>query len=91
MTLHIDYLSHAFPATYALQSGTLSTLWDELLWAAITIGRPSTYHVFRYGEPSFYEAIFRLAWFEWRSSKIGPDIFAGPAPSRHSIQLRRGW
>jgi hypothetical protein len=35
--------------------------WEELLWAAITIGRPSTYQVFRYGPPSFHEAIFRLS------------------------------
>ena len=61
MTLLIEFNSHFFPAAYALRSGTLSTTWDELLWAAITIGRPSTYHVFRHGEASFHEAIFRLA------------------------------
>src|SRR5690554_3103709 len=61
MTLRIDYHSRAFPASYVVASGTLYTSWDELLWAAITIGRPSIYHVFRYGEPSFHEAIFRLA------------------------------
>ena len=54
MTLRIDYRSRAFPASYSFRSGTLSTSWDELLWAAITIGRPSTYHVFRSGEPSFH-------------------------------------
>ncbi|QJS40966.1 hypothetical protein [Bradyrhizobium diazoefficiens] len=61
MTLLIEFSSHFFPAAYALRSGTLSTTWDELLWAAVTIGRPSTYHVFRHGEASFHEAIFRLA------------------------------
>ncbi|MBR0706927.1 hypothetical protein [Bradyrhizobium liaoningense] len=61
MTLLIEFSSHFFPAAYALPSGTLSTTWDELLWAAVTIGRPSTYHVFRHGEASFHEAIFRLA------------------------------
>ncbi len=61
MTLRIDYSSRAFPASYKFRSGTLSTSWDELLWAAITLGRPSTYHVFRHGEASFHEAIFRLA------------------------------
>lgn len=62
MTLRIDYQSWSFPSLHGLQwSATLSTSWDELLWAAITIGRPSTYHVFRHGPASFHEAIFRLA------------------------------
>jgi hypothetical protein len=62
MSLRIDYRSRDFPAVYTLRrSGSLSTTWDELLWAAITIGRPSTYHVFRHGQASFHEAIFRLA------------------------------
>src|SRR5437016_5365030 len=61
MTLRIDYTSRDFPAVYSFGYGTLSTSWDELLWAAITIGRPSTYHVFRHGQASFHEAIFRLA------------------------------
>jgi hypothetical protein len=61
MTLLIDYRSQSFPVPYTFGSSTLKTSWDELLWAAITIGRPSTYHVFRYGPPSFHEAIFRLS------------------------------
>ena len=61
MTLRIEYQSLAFPASYSFRSGTLTTSWDELLWAAITIGRPSAYHVFRHGPASFHEAIFRLA------------------------------
>jgi hypothetical protein len=61
MTLHIDYQSEAFPPPYSPGWGILNTSWDELLWAAITIGRPSAYHVFRHGPASFHEAIFRLA------------------------------
>lgn len=61
MTLQINYRAHAFPASYSIRSGTLSTTWNELLWAAITVGRPSIYHVFRHGRASFHEAIFRLA------------------------------
>ncbi len=61
MTLRIDYESSAFPPSYSFGSGTLLTSWDELLWAAITLGRPSTYHVFRHGQASFHEAIFRLS------------------------------
>lgn len=61
MTLRVDYESQSFPAAYSFRSGTLDTSWDELLWAALTIGRPSVYHVFRHGLASFLEAIFRLA------------------------------
>uniref|UniRef100_Q07LE0 Uncharacterized protein n=1 Tax=Rhodopseudomonas palustris (strain BisA53) TaxID=316055 RepID=Q07LE0_RHOP5 len=62
MTLQIDYCCQDFPRVYSLPwNGVLTTSWDELLWAAITIGRPSTYHVFRHGQASFHEAIFRLA------------------------------
>ena len=61
MTLRIDYQSQSFPPRYGLGSSTLKTSWDDLLWAAITIGRPSTYHVFRRGPTSFHEAIFRLS------------------------------
>ena len=31
----------------------------EILWAAVTVGRPDTFHVFRHGRASVYEAIFR--------------------------------
>jgi len=61
MTLNISYTSEDFPAALGIASGTLTTSWDELLWAALTIGRPSTYHVFRHGPSSFHEAIFRLS------------------------------
>lgn len=61
MTLRISYQSVDFPAHYSLRSGVLQTSWNELLWAAITVGRPSAYHVFRHGPASFHEAIFRFA------------------------------
>ena len=53
MTLRISYHSQSFPTVYSVpRVGTLETSWDELLWAAITIGRPSTYCVFRHGPAS---------------------------------------
>lgn len=61
MTLLIDYTSRNFPPTRYVGSGRLETSWDDLLWCAITIGRPSTYHVFRHGLESIYEAFFRLS------------------------------
>jgi hypothetical protein len=61
MPVLIEYESQAFPSSHPPRWGRLETSWDELLWAAITVGRPSTYHVFRHGPASFHEAIFRLA------------------------------
>lgn len=61
MTLRIGYESRSFPSVYAVGSGTLTTNWNEVLAAALTVGRPSTYHVFRHGPSSFHEAIFRLS------------------------------
>jgi hypothetical protein len=90
MTLRIDYQSQAFPAPYTFGSGRLVTSWDDLLWAAITIGRPSTYHVFRHGSASFHEAIFRLSlirmaveqdWYHFRRT----NAFAGLDPTEKGM------
>lgn len=91
MTLCIDYQSQSFPSSYSFRSGTLGTSWNELLWAAITIGRPSTYHVFRYGEPSFHEAIFRLALIRlaieqnWNGYLCRTDAFAALDPTEKGM------
>lgn len=91
MTLLIDYRSEAFPASYSFGSGTLTTSWDELLWAAITIGRPSAYHVFRYGPASFHEAIFRLALVrmaveqDWHGSLHRTDAYAALDPTEKGM------
>lgn len=57
----ISYTSARFPSSYGVGSGTLSFSWDDLLWAAITIGRPNTAYVFRHGAASIHEALFRLS------------------------------
>ena len=58
----IPYVSERFP-TGSIANGPaiLQTSWDEILWAALTVGRPNRYHVFRHGEASFHEALFRLS------------------------------
>jgi hypothetical protein len=58
--LSLDYEADGFPAN-VLANGQrrLTVTWDDVLWAAITVGRPSLFHVFQYGEASQYEAIFR--------------------------------
>lgn len=59
--LIIPYESEAFPPPSVVGSGTLSFVWGDLLWAALTIGRPNTAYVFRYGYASIHEALFRLS------------------------------
>jgi hypothetical protein len=91
MTLRIDYQSQSFPVPYNLGSSTFKTSWNELLWAAITIGRPSTYHVFRYGSPSFHEASQLRE--EFSSERYQPDglrVTAGDSWSQPFGSLQRG-
>jgi hypothetical protein len=63
MALRIDYQSEGFPPGLPPLSGhhTLTTSWNDLLWAAITVGRPNRQFVFQHGTASVYEAIFRLS------------------------------
>jgi hypothetical protein len=57
----IPYASRDFPKRHVKRRGNLKTSWNELLWAAITIGRPNTAYVFQHGEASLHEALFRLS------------------------------
>ena len=59
--LVIDYESEGFPVGGPVSNGfdVLQTSWDELLWAAVTVGRPNRQYVFRHGGASVYEALFR--------------------------------
>src|ERR1700687_2347860 len=60
MTLRIPYKTDGFPpGTIANGSGELSVTWDDVLWAAVTLGRPNRHYVFRHGDASLYEALFR--------------------------------
>jgi hypothetical protein len=61
--LRIDYESEGFGVAAPVVNGSraLTTNWDELLKAALTVGRPSWQYVFRNGPSSFFEAIFRLS------------------------------
>lgn len=56
----IEYDHQGFPSgTLPPYERRLDVSWGELLWAAITVGRPDLYHVFQHGDSSLYEAIFR--------------------------------
>ena len=60
-TLQIFYTSRDFPAGTVHNQGYLRTDWDEILRAALTVGRPNRAYVFRHGNSSYYEALFRLS------------------------------
>ena len=59
--LQIPYTSQDFPSGTVPGWGNLRTDWHDLLWAALTVGRPNTAYVFRHGQASWYEALFRLS------------------------------
>ena len=63
MPIKIQYNAEDFPANPHVTNGqgALTIEWDALLWAAITVGRPNRYHVFRHGLASMYEVIFRFS------------------------------
>jgi len=71
--LQIPYVSEAFPAgTTPNGSNQLTLSWSEILWAALTIGRPTIYHVFQHGSASLEEAIFRLSLVRMALEQYGP-------------------
>ena len=60
--MEIDYVSEGFKRGAPIVNGNhrLTTSWSEVLWAAITVGRPSVGYVFAHGAAaSTYEALFR--------------------------------
>lgn len=70
--MRVYYTSESFPSTFAFpKSGWMTINWDDILWAALTIGRPSTYHILRHGRSSFHEAIFRLSLVRMALSEGG--------------------
>ena len=57
--LWILYTSRDFPGGIVPRSGYLQTDWGEILHSALTVGRPNMAYVFRHGNASYYEAVFR--------------------------------
>lgn len=73
--LQIDYESDGFPNSGPVTNGadTLSVSWDDLLWAAITVGRPNRHFVFQHGQASLYEALFRVSAVRMSLEQISPS------------------
>jgi hypothetical protein len=60
MMLGIPYETEGFPpGVVANGVAELIVTWGDILWAAVTVGRPNCHHVFRHGAASVYEAVFR--------------------------------
>ena len=60
--LQIAFESENFPSVRQMaNSGQLRLTWDDLIWAAVTLGRPNLHYVFKFGLASVYEAIFRCS------------------------------
>lgn len=57
----IPYKSVDFPSGTVASEGELEADWGDLIWAALTIGRPNICHALAHGEASIYEALFRLS------------------------------
>jgi hypothetical protein len=72
--LQIDYESEDFGTGTGVASGTgvLTVTWDDLLWAAMTVGRPNRQYVFRHGAASWYELLFRLSLVRMSLEQAGP-------------------
>jgi hypothetical protein len=71
--LSIEYESEAFPASRSLlPSGQLPVAWDDVIWSAITIGRPNLHYVFQHGDASLYEALFRLSLVRMALEQASP-------------------
>lgn len=72
--LQIDYESEDFATGTGVAGGTgvLTVTWDDLLWAAMTVGRPNRQYVFRHGTASWYEALFRLSLVRMSLEQAGP-------------------
>ena len=73
--LEIRYDAEDFPASTNVPNGTdkLAVTWDEILWAAMTIGRPNLYYVFQHGRASILEAVFRLSLTRMALEQHGPS------------------
>lgn len=72
--IFLDYENENFPtAILANTKRRLNVSWDEILWAAVTVGRPDIFHIFRFGNASTFEAIFRWLLDE-SSSRIHSTV-----------------
>ena len=71
--LSIPHETESFPpGTVVNGSANLPVTWDDILWAAVTVGRPNRQYVFRHGAASVYEALFRWSLLRMALEQSGP-------------------
>ncbi|ACG77395.1 conserved hypothetical protein [Phenylobacterium zucineum HLK1] len=60
--MRVPYEAADFPSGSVRNTKShLDVSWDEILWAALTVGRPNIHAVFDYGAASLHEALFRIS------------------------------
>jgi hypothetical protein len=75
-SLRIPFQSEYFPpGSTANGFNDLSVSWDDVLWAAVTVGRRNTYYVFRYASSSIYEALFRWSLTRMALEQSSPTVY----------------
>jgi hypothetical protein len=75
-SLRIPYQSEDFPlGSNANWPYELPASWDDVLWAAVTVGRRNIYYVFRYAGASIYEALFRWSLTRMALEQSGPTAY----------------
>lgn len=75
-SFEIRHTSEDFPASHPVSSGTLGLEWGDLLWAAITIGRPNVTYVFQHG--GWTTARIFSGWSSRSWAKPPPMASIGP-------------
>lgn len=75
-SLRVQYETEDFPAR-SLTNGVANLVvsWNDVLWAAVTVGRPNRHYVFRHGNASAYEALFRLSLIRMALEQNGPRAY----------------
>ncbi len=75
-SLRISYQSENFP-TGSITNGLYNLIvsWDDVLWAAVTVGRPNRNYVFQHGDASTYEAIFRWSLTRMALEQSSPAAY----------------
>lgn len=72
----IAYETAGFPpGTLANGHGDLAFTWDDLLWSAVTVGRPNRQFVFQHGASSLYEALFRWSLIRMALEQSSPASY----------------
>jgi hypothetical protein len=60
------------PGTIQNVQASLPITWDEILWAAVTVGRPNRQYVFQHGAASRFEALFRWSLIRMALEQSSP-------------------